>query len=266
MRIQVNNMEKIEEVMASNKPCCDPPPPMVNGINGGSHHHDSDDGSEFQRSPIGDRATAMATKSLTAVRTNGHYSDDVESRLQQLSMQQCSLGGSGGSPHYNGRTMQSVPCVTMVTPPSTPPPPPPLLINGDSHHPRILSSSSAPHHKAAELCLKLPGGSRNSISEEEEEEMVDGVEEEQLRTSGEVTTAETETSKVMASKAFCKDKLPPPKESLLLRLFESKLLDASIAITHLYKSKEPGVQTYIGGSHFYYKVLFTIFYWKMERV
>ncbi|XP_071804197.1 phosphatidylinositol 4-kinase beta-like [Asterias amurensis] len=47
-----------------------------------------------------------------------------------------------------------------------------------------------------------------------------------------------------------KDKLPPPKESLLLRLFESKLLDASIAITHLYSSKEPGVQTYIANKLF----------------
>ncbi|XP_033112529.1 phosphatidylinositol 4-kinase beta-like [Anneissia japonica] len=44
--------------------------------------------------------------------------------------------------------------------------------------------------------------------------------------------------------------LPPPKESLLLRLFESKLLDMSITITHLYKSKEPGVQSYIGNKLF----------------
>ncbi|XP_022083428.1 phosphatidylinositol 4-kinase beta-like [Acanthaster planci] len=50
--------------------------------------------------------------------------------------------------------------------------------------------------------------------------------------------------------ACIKDKLPPPRESLLLRLFESKLLDASIAITHLYKSKEPGVQTYIANKLF----------------
>ncbi|XP_063951176.1 phosphatidylinositol 4-kinase beta-like [Lytechinus pictus] len=51
-------------------------------------------------------------------------------------------------------------------------------------------------------------------------------------------------------KVVLKDKLPPPKESLLLRLFESKHLDASIAITHLYKSKEPGVQSYIGNKLF----------------
>lgn len=38
------------------------------------------------------------------------------------------------------------------------------------------------------------------------------------------------------------------KQSWLLRLFESKLFDMSIAITYLFNSKEPGVQTYIGKS------------------
>ena len=37
-----------------------------------------------------------------------------------------------------------------------------------------------------------------------------------------------------------------PKQSWLLRLFESKLFDMSIAISYLFNSKEPGVQTYIG--------------------
>ena len=39
---------------------------------------------------------------------------------------------------------------------------------------------------------------------------------------------------------------PAPKQSWLLRLFESKMFDMSIAIQYLYNSKEPGVQTYIG--------------------
>lgn len=39
---------------------------------------------------------------------------------------------------------------------------------------------------------------------------------------------------------------PPPRQSWLLRLFESKMFDMNIAITYLYNSKEPGVQTYIG--------------------
>lgn len=41
-------------------------------------------------------------------------------------------------------------------------------------------------------------------------------------------------------------KTPSTKQSWLLRLFESKLFDMSIAITYLFNSKEPGVQTYIG--------------------
>uniref|UniRef100_A0A8C8JRF1 Phosphatidylinositol 4-kinase beta n=1 Tax=Oncorhynchus tshawytscha TaxID=74940 RepID=A0A8C8JRF1_ONCTS len=40
------------------------------------------------------------------------------------------------------------------------------------------------------------------------------------------------------------------KQSLLLRLFESKLFDVSMAMSYLYKSKEPGVQAYIGNRLF----------------
>lgn len=40
------------------------------------------------------------------------------------------------------------------------------------------------------------------------------------------------------------------KHSWLLRLFESKLFDVSMAISYLYKSKEPGVQAYIGNRLF----------------
>lgn len=41
-------------------------------------------------------------------------------------------------------------------------------------------------------------------------------------------------------------KQPVAKQSWLLRLFESKLFDMSIAIQYLFNSKEPGVQAYIG--------------------
>lgn len=44
--------------------------------------------------------------------------------------------------------------------------------------------------------------------------------------------------------------LPPPKSSWLLRLFESKLFDMSIAIAYLFHSKEPGVLTYLGNKLF----------------
>lgn len=40
------------------------------------------------------------------------------------------------------------------------------------------------------------------------------------------------------------------KQSWLLRLFESKLFDVSMAISYLHNSKEPGVQAYIGNRLF----------------
>jgi phosphatidylinositol 4-kinase len=48
----------------------------------------------------------------------------------------------------------------------------------------------------------------------------------------------------------CTEALPPPKSSWLLRLFESKLFEMSIAIAYLFKSKEPGVLTYLGNKLF----------------
>lgn len=49
-------------------------------------------------------------------------------------------------------------------------------------------------------------------------------------------------------------KLPPPKGSWLLRLFESKLFDMSIAIAYLFNSKEPGVLAYLGNKLFVSKI------------
>lgn len=43
------------------------------------------------------------------------------------------------------------------------------------------------------------------------------------------------------------------KQSWLLRLFESKLFDVSMAISYLYNSKEPGVQAYIGNRLFCFR-------------
>ncbi|XP_053559820.1 phosphatidylinositol 4-kinase beta isoform X2 [Bombina bombina] len=43
------------------------------------------------------------------------------------------------------------------------------------------------------------------------------------------------------------------KQSWLLRLFECKLFDISMAISYLYNSKEPGVQAYIGNRLFYFR-------------
>lgn len=86
------------------------------------------------------------------------------------------------------------------------------------------------------MSLNLP--ENDCIKEEDEEPVEDG---------GRCNKDVQGTAEI---NGFVKEKLPPPKESLLLRLFESKLLDASIAITHLYKSKEPGVQSYIANKLF----------------
>ena len=50
------------------------------------------------------------------------------------------------------------------------------------------------------------------------------------------------------------------KQSLLLRLFESKLFDMSMAVSYLFKCKEPGVQQYIGNRLFSLPVTDTYFY------
>lgn len=67
------------------------------------------------------------------------------------------------------------------------------------------------------------------------------------------TPTESKSDIVMFSK-------PPPKESLLLRLFESTLFDMSIAITYLFNSKEPGVQTYLGMYWFTWRKSFALFF------
>lgn len=52
----------------------------------------------------------------------------------------------------------------------------------------------------------------------------------------------------------------PVRESWLLRLFESTLFDMNIAITYLFKSKEPGVLSYIGNRLFTFNNVDVDFY------
>nr|XP_020516243.2 phosphatidylinositol 4-kinase beta-like [Labrus bergylta] len=79
----------------------------------------------------------------------------------------------------------------------------------------------------------------SSIKEEEEEEEETGKDaEKQSLTRSESTLLPTAASSSSS------------KQSWLLRLFESKLFDVSMAISYLYKSKEPGVQAYIGNRLF----------------
>jgi len=61
--------------------------------------------------------------------------------------------------------------------------------------------------------------------------------------NGEITTTESLNHKQQVS-------VVPARESWLLRLFESTLFDMSIAMTYLFKSKEPGVLSYIGNRMF----------------
>lgn len=65
---------------------------------------------------------------------------------------------------------------------------------------------------------------------------------------------ETSECSVVATSNPCVEinSAPPPEaaKSFLLRLFESKLFDMTMAITYIFKSKEPGVQSYIGNKMF----------------
>lgn len=78
-------------------------------------------------------------------------------------------------------------------------------------------------------CLDDPPGPASKIQEEDE------------------TTANT------VKTARKRQKNNSAKQSWLLRLFESKLFDISMAISYLYNSKEPGVQAYIGNRLFCFR-------------
>ncbi|XP_026155773.1 phosphatidylinositol 4-kinase beta isoform X2 [Mastacembelus armatus] len=82
-----------------------------------------------------------------------------------------------------------------------------------------------------------------SIKEEDEEEEEQG-------NSGEMGQKQGGTSQQGPPPSSCPESSSSHKQSWLLRLFESKLFDVSMAISYLYKSKEPGVQAYIGNRLF----------------
>ncbi|KAM6106612.1 phosphatidylinositol 4-kinase beta [Pterocles gutturalis] len=64
---------------------------------------------------------------------------------------------------------------------------------------------------------------------------------------------EDETAANTVKSARKRQKNNSAKQSWLLRLFESKLFDISMAISYLYNSKEPGVQAYIGNRLFCFR-------------
>ncbi|NXS77285.1 PI4KB kinase, partial [Erpornis zantholeuca] len=91
---------------------------------------------------------------------------------------------------------------------------------------QLHGADGVPNGQSCQIrCLDDPPGSR--IQEEEEE------------SSGAARTA--------------RKRQHQSKQSWLLRLFESKLFDISMAISYLYNSKEPGVQAYIGNRLFCFR-------------
>ncbi|OXU19336.1 hypothetical protein TSAR_004804 [Trichomalopsis sarcophagae] len=61
---------------------------------------------------------------------------------------------------------------------------------------------------------------------------------------------ETETVKRQPTVQRQETAQPKPTEGCLLRLFESQVFDMSMAISYLFNSKEPGVQSYLGNKLF----------------
>lgn len=68
-----------------------------------------------------------------------------------------------------------------------------------------------------------------------------------------ITEEEEVPSAATVKSARRRHKNNSSKQSWLLRLFESKLFDISMAISYLYNSKEPGVQAYIGNRLFSFR-------------
>lgn len=70
------------------------------------------------------------------------------------------------------------------------------------------------------------------------------------------TAAQSETNEAAVKKQIgvvCRRQetvQPKPSEGCLLRLFESQIFDMSMAISYLFNSKEPGVQSYLGNKMF----------------
>ncbi|XP_034088615.1 LOW QUALITY PROTEIN: phosphatidylinositol 4-kinase beta [Gymnodraco acuticeps] len=95
----------------------------------------------------------------------------------------------------------------------------------------------------------------SSIKEEDEEEVEEGSSvKDEVKQNGVSSQRDAPPpSSSSSSRPESSSLLATPsssKQSWLLRLFESKLFDVSMAISYLYKSKEPGVQAYIGNRLF----------------
>jgi len=74
----------------------------------------------------------------------------------------------------------------------------------------------------------------------------------------EVETVKKQSDVVRRQKQETKQ--PKPSEGCLLRLFESQIFDMSMAISYLFNSKEPGVQSYLGIVRSERKLIFHVSY------
>lgn len=156
-----------------------------------------------------------------------------------------------------------------------------------AHYERSLSTSAVDHTITKQLCnlrrKDQNGNEQEAVDKSEAEQGMNGsvenaenvscshrnghAEDEvntvekiaalQVESNGLSTVCEEEKNEKMRGGVLGKPPLPrnkqasgAGKQSWLLRLFESKMFDMSIAISYLFNSKEPGVQTYLGNRLF----------------
>lgn len=125
-------------------------------------------------------------------------------------------------------------CGTATLPP---PPPPGSVVAEKQPQPQLVRSSS----KISISYAKLKRNRRKSKSKSRKN----------LDKKNKQLLAKVEDSNT-----------PPPEQgSWLLRLFESKLFDMSIAISYLFNSKENGVLAYLGNKLFVSVQYGTLFFW-----
>ncbi|XP_022254569.1 phosphatidylinositol 4-kinase beta-like [Limulus polyphemus] len=102
----------------------------------------------------------------------------------------------------------------------------------------------------SQLCLDCPSSQLDAVPMETKPNQTGSVNEIKPEETDQLVIPSTSIGSNSNESPVMLFKNPPPRESWLLRLFESKLFDMSIAITYLFKSKEPGVLSYIGNRIF----------------
>ncbi|XP_063041664.1 phosphatidylinositol 4-kinase beta-like isoform X2 [Engraulis encrasicolus] len=166
----------------------------------------------------------------------GRIEEEEEEEEEAEQVYEAAGGESLESPLSALSESESVPSPSSSSPSPPPPPPsssPPQPIVSPSPlsplPPSSLSSPPSPSPQPLVSTSPLSPSSPPSFS---------------TSSSSSSSTSSSSSSSSAAATAAAS------KQSWLLRLFESKLFDVSMAIAYLYKSKEPGVQAYIGNRLF----------------